>query len=91
MAHQQAEDRSTKTVNDHGAHVAAWKKDEVHEIPKNNYPVGKSLISQFFFPLAIWSENLTWHQRSVLTGLFMAVFLAALGMCKLNLTILRGH
>lgn len=23
-----------------GAHVAAWKKDEVHEIPKNNLPVG---------------------------------------------------
>lgn len=51
MAPEQAEDRSTKTRDDHGVHVAAWKKGEVHEIPKNNYPVGKSLISQVFFPL----------------------------------------
>jgi hypothetical protein len=33
--------------NNHGVHVAAWKKDEVHEIPKNNYPVGE-LLESFF-------------------------------------------
>lgn len=28
--------------NESGVHVAAWKKDDLQEIPKNNLPLGKS-------------------------------------------------
>ena len=37
---ESAAKRESRKSNN-GAHVAAWKKDEVHEIPKNNYPIGR--------------------------------------------------
>lgn len=67
MAQAELEDAKSEPVknesnnnNNNGVHVAAWKKDEVHEIPKNNYPIGESLDSSFFFSQRETGE-LTWH------------------------------